>query len=136
MLIKKIILTIVAGLTLFTFFALPTAGVYAGLQEAFTTGGPLGKVADKAGYDTANRTLDSLTITLVDVILSALGLIFLINMIVAGFIWMTSAGNEEKIKKAKGVLIASLIGLLVVIAAYAITFFVFKNIVEASKLVK
>ncbi len=63
---------------------------------------------------------------IIRIVLGFLGTIFLILTIYSGFRWMTSAGNEDAIKKAKGTITAAIIGLVVVLAAYAITYFVFK----------
>lgn len=63
------------------------------------------------------------------IIRTALGLlaaIFLVLMIFAGVQWMTAAGNESKIGKAQETIKAALIGLIIVLAAYAITYFVFR----------
>ncbi len=55
-----------------------------------------------------------------------LGVTFLILMVLAGFRWMNSGGNEETIKKAQETIKNSIIGLILVLAAWAITFFIFK----------
>ena len=54
------------------------------------------------------------------VVLSLLGVIFLVQIVIAGITWMTSSGNEEKITKAKASLLHSAIGLIIVVGAYAI----------------
>lgn len=53
-----------------------------------------------------------------------IGLIFFILMFYAGFVWFTAHGDEEKVTKAKTILKAALIGIGVVVAAYAITNFI------------
>lgn len=50
-----------------------------------------------------------------------LGVVFLGLMIYAGFIWMMARGNEQEVAKAKNIIIYAVIGLVVVLAAYAIT---------------
>lgn len=49
------------------------------------------------------------------------GVAFMILMIVAGTIWMNAGGNEQTVAKAKAVIIAAVIGLIITLAAYAIT---------------
>ena len=73
-----------------------------------------------------NSNLASIISLLIQAALGFLGVIFLILTILAGFKWMTSQGNEDEIKKAQGSLKNSIIGLLIVLAAYAITYTVFK----------
>jgi len=70
---------------------------------------------------------------IIKLFLSFLGVIFIILIIYAGFIWMTAAGNDEKISTAKSTMTAAIIGLAVVLAAYAITYFVIDQILESTK---
>ena len=52
-----------------------------------------------------------------------IGIIFLVLMIYAGFLWMTAGGNETQVTKARSIITNSLIGTLIVIVAYAVTIF-------------
>jgi hypothetical protein len=63
---------------------------------------------------------------IIQIVLSFLGIIFLILIIFSGFRWMTSGGNEEAVKKAQGTIKTAIIGLVIVLTAYSITYFVFK----------
>jgi hypothetical protein len=49
------------------------------------------------------------------------GVAFMILIIVAGTIWMNAGGNEQAVTKAKDTIIAAIIGLVITLAAYAIT---------------
>ena len=60
--------------------------------------------------------------------LGLLGIIFLVLIIYAGFEWMTAQGDEDKVTKAKDTLQRAVIGLIIIIAAYAITYFVFSSL--------
>ena len=62
--------------------------------------------------------------SIIGTILSFVGVAFLILMIYGGILWMTSQGNDTQIKKAKGILINGVIGLIIVILAYAITAYI------------
>lgn len=62
----------------------------------------------------------------INVALSFLGIIAVILVLYGGFLWMTSAGNEDKLKTAKKILINAAIGLLIILTAYAIVQFVFR----------
>lgn len=68
--------------------------------------------------------LSTKTGNIIGVVLSFVGVIFLLLMIFAGLTWMTASGNQEKITKAKDLMINAIIGLVIVLAAYAITVFV------------
>jgi amino acid transporter len=56
--------------------------------------------------------------------LSVIGLIFLIFMVYAGFLWLTARGDDGQVEKARKTIATSIIGLLIVITSYAITVFV------------
>jgi len=45
-------------------------------------------------------------------------------VIYGGFLWMTARGNEQQVTKAKDLIISAVIGLVIVLAAYAITAYV------------
>lgn len=68
--------------------------------------------------------LQTKTGQIVGVVLSFVGVIFLGLMIYAGITWMTAAGNEQQVAKAKSLMINATIGIIVVFAAYAITSFI------------
>lgn len=79
-----------------------------------------------------NTSLSTIISVLIEVVLGFLGVIFLVLTIAAGFKWMASQGNEKEIDAAKSSIKNSVIGLLIVIAAYAITYSVFKYLPFAS----
>lgn len=76
-----------------------------------------------AGYDTSKINLPEKIGKIISIVLSFLGVIFLLLMIYAGYMWMTARGNEDQITKAKTLIKNAIIGLIVVLAAYAVTVF-------------
>ncbi|MFA5184545.1 MAG: hypothetical protein WC456_03390 [Patescibacteria group bacterium] len=76
-------------------------------------------VASSSDYNTAT-SLEDIIATVVRVILSALGLIFILLMFLAGNDWVQAAGNEEKVKKSKDTIRNLAIGLALVLIAYAL----------------
>ena len=69
---------------------------------------------------------------LIRVVLGFLGIIAVIIVLMGGFKWMTAGGNDEKVQDAKKMLIAGVIGLAIILSAYAITTFVVSSILEAT----
>lgn len=67
---------------------------------------------------------------IITVVLGFLGIIFIVIIIYAGFIWLLSNGDDGKIKKAKGMIINSIIAVVIIFLAYAITTFVFSTIIN------
>ncbi len=59
--------------------------------------------------------------TIIGVALSFVGLAFFVLMIYGGFIWMFARGNEQDVEKAKSLIQAAIIGMVIVLSAYAIT---------------
>jgi hypothetical protein len=64
-------------------------------------------------------------------LLSFVGIASLVTFIYAGFMFLISAGNPEKVKKAKDTMFYSVLGVVLAIASYAILSFIFK-ILETS----
>ncbi len=89
---------------------------------------PLGKlesVGQEGGYAQATETtISEIVGTAVNVFLTLLGVIFIILIILAGYNWMTAGGDEEKVTKAKSTIKRAIIGLIIIIGAYAIWVFV------------
>lgn len=62
--------------------------------------------------------------TIIQALLAFIGVLFIILLIYGGFIYMTSAGEMDKVKKAKGLIKNAVIGVLIVMTAYAVTYFI------------
>lgn len=102
-------------------FILTPAVLHAqGLKNA---GGQLGEIGKKSGVDTS-ATVGSVMGTVIATALSLVGIIFLALMVYAGYLWMTARGESSQIEKAQEIIKAALIGIVVVLSAYAITQFV------------
>lgn len=100
--------------------------------HAIETG--LNTTANVAGFNTAGGSQDlaGRIGAIVGIILSFVGVIFLILMIYGGFLWMTAGGESDKIKKAQSLITNALIGLVIIAAAYAITSFVLTRVLETT----
>ena len=83
-----------------------------------------------AGYNTANSSqgLGIIIAQVITAFLGLLGIIFVILIIMAGYKWMTAGGSAEDVKKAQDTIKRAIIGLIIVFAAYAITYFVFSSL--------
>lgn len=92
------------------------------------------RMAGQAGFnpDTSADSVSEVISVVIEAFLGLLGVIFLILIIIAGVNWMTAGGNQDKVDKAKKTLSRALIGLVIVVSAYAITYFVFKYLGEAT----
>jgi TRAP-type C4-dicarboxylate transport system permease small subunit len=86
--------------------------------------------AEAAGFSEPASPVEIIA-ALIGVFLSFLGIIFLILIIYGGFVWMTSGGNETKVLKAKKILERAVVGLIIIMASYGITVFVFNSLQAA-----
>lgn len=114
-----VIATALASLT----FAFPALAASYGLSETQqATGGllPTG-IAGK-------QTIPEVVGAIVSAGLGLIGVVFFLLILYAGFSWMIAMGNTEKVSKAKEMLEAAIIGLVIVLASYAIATFVFTSL--------
>ena len=88
----------------------------------------LGDTAAAAGLSSYGGSLQGAIGTVVGSLLSLIGIIFFIMVIYGGIMWMTSAGNQETVKKSINTVISASIGIVVVLSAYAITNFVLSSV--------
>lgn len=86
--------------------------------------GGLNTTAGTAGIKDTTATPQAVVGRVLQQGISLVGIIFFALILWAGFLWMTSAGNEQRVDEAKNILLAAVIGLIIVAAAYAITRFV------------
>lgn len=54
-------------------------------------------------------------------LLSIIGSLALLMFVYGGMLWMTSAGNSERIKKGKDIIVWAVLGLGIIFSSYAIT---------------
>ncbi len=83
-----------------------------------------------AGYSTL--PIEQLIGQLIQVVLGIVGVLFLVLTVYAGVLWMTAGGTSKNVETAKGILRNSVIGLVIIIAAYALTKFIVDKLVIAS----
>jgi hypothetical protein len=96
-------------------------------QEA--TGGLLPRTLGGA------KNVPELVGVVISLVLGFLGIVFFLLVFYAGLIWMTARGDEGKIEDSKKTIEAAVIGLVIIMAAYALTQFVFTNLGAANKAV-
>lgn len=90
----------------------------------YTATGP-----NSAGYSASTdaNTIAELIGKVTFVVLSLLGIIFVSLTVYAGYLWLTSAGNSEQVKKAQDILKSSVLGIFVILGAFLITTLVYSG---------
>ena len=94
-----------------------------------------GAFMNTSGLQSSTRA-DNIVGSIIKTVLSLLGIVFLILMIISGYQWMIAGGNEDQVSKAKDRIRNAIIGIIIVVLAYAITAFVFKNLPGGSNQVQ
>ncbi len=113
-------LFIVSLISIFALTALPTlATLDVGLNYGTYTG--LGTKDLREGI-----------MTIVQYLFGFLGIIAIIIMLYGGFVWLTSAGSEEKVSQAKKIITAGVIGLVIIFISYALAAFVINQLITAT----
>lgn len=111
------------SLLLAVFFLLPQ------ISLANSTLDNLRKAGVAAGLET-DKPVVQMVGDIINVILGLVASIFVVLMIIAGFRWMTSAGNADQIKTAKATIVNSVIGLAIILFSYALVNFIFTALIN------
>lgn len=120
---KKIIIVIIFVLSLSFLFGL-ARGVMA--QEDYGLGDTKAAASNlpDVGIKDGKADIPGLIGKVVGAGLAFVGVLFFILMIYGGLLWMTAQGNEQQVTKAKDLIIAAVVGLVIVLSAYAITAYI------------
>lgn len=100
------------------------------LKDAFdpASGKPLNTAAVQGGGFNAGATFEGIIGKIITMAIGLIGVIFLILAIYGGYMWMTAHGNDETVEKAKKTIVSAIIGLIIVLAAYAISHYLVSTI--------
>ena len=111
-----------------SFFILPQIALAAESADKYG----LDTTAGEAKLATSQTDLPSMVGKVINYLLGFLGVVFMILVLVGGYLWMTSGGNEEQVKKAKGFITAAVNGLIVVSLAYALAYIIVQSLSKAT----
>lgn len=93
--------------------------------HAVVTSFSIESVGSQIGLGDAD--LKTTVLNIIRLVLGLMTLIAVVLVIYGGFVWLTAAGNEENVEKAKKIISAAVIGLIVILLAWAIVIFVAKT---------
>ena len=80
------------------------------------------------GADLGQGDLPTLVGSFIKLFISLLGVIFLCYTVYAGYLYVSSMGDSEKVSKAKEMLVNGAIGIAIILASYAIATFVISTL--------
>ena len=112
-------------------FAIFIIGDFAYAQDANSLlfGGQQGAIGDILGLGSGDPRI--IIASIIRVLLGFLGILAVGYIMYAGFLWMTSDGDEGKIETAKNILKNAFIGLIIILASFGIASFVISKLYGA-----
>lgn len=84
---------------------------------------PTKKFFDEWGTS-ATQSIGIIVARIINVVMGFLGIVTVALITYAGFLWLTAAGEEDKVKTATKILSQSVIGLLIAMSAWSVSYFV------------
>jgi hypothetical protein len=100
------------------------------MKELFATLANSVKIdPDDIGYEPTIKVANDTTISdIMGVVYLVAGMVAVLVIIVAGFIFVTSRGDQNNIARAKSAILYAVVGLVVIMMAFVITQFIIGSI--------
>ena len=126
---RKLLLITILSLNI--FMVLPAVETV----QAASTLDSLTAAGVRARFTADQLTADprSIAINIINAALTLFGIAFVGLIIYGGWLWMTAAGNQEHVDKAKKVLQWATIGIVIVILSVSISFFIKDSLIKATE---
>lgn len=128
--------TIISAIAAVLFFLAPNALATDRPNLKEQVKGQLDKGAENSGLKIEGEEAPDLRIfgsTMINTMLGAYGIIFVVLMVHAGHKLITAQGNQEDIESAYKVITGAVIGLILVLTSYSIAYFVSKAAQRATR---
>lgn len=119
---KKVFSTFFLGILLFFITVAPVLAQPSSIMEGLEYVEPL---------ELADADPREAVISLISLLMTFLGIIAVIIILYGGFVWLTAAGNEDRVSTAKKIIVAGVIGLIIILAAFLIVNFVVTEVSTA-----
>ncbi len=134
---QKAKMALIAGSTLAMVAAPGLVGADEGLPEIDDDQG--GDAIDAQGLGLyygnriglGTRSLQDTIASIIRVALSLLGIVAVVIILMGGFKWMTAGGNSDEVDKARQLILNGVIGLAIILSAFAISKFVIESLSTA-----
>lgn len=105
------------------------------MVQGYDFSGGLRNIADKSGLNPHPKDqepqLPEIIGAIINAGLSVIGVVCLVIIIIAGYRWMMAEGSEETITKARHSIKSAAIGVIIVLASYAITYYVINTVLPS-----
>ena len=80
-----------------------------------------GDMATADQWMNPDRSVSDIIVAIINIALGVFGVLFTGMIIYSGYVWMFSGGNEEKVGKARKMLVSAVIGAVIIMMSFAIT---------------
>lgn len=127
---KLIISSVLTILVVMSGFFVFGSGSVSAQADNMLWGNQQGNVQNETGLGNADPRI--LIANIIRVVLGFLGIVAVVLIMYAGWLWMTAAGEADKIDRAKKVLISAVIGLVIILMSFAIATFILNKIYDAT----
>lgn len=87
-------------------------------------------IRETAGF--TETDLPTIIANIISVLLSITGMILLALIVYGGFIWFKARGNEKEVERAKNIMTDAIVGLVIIMIAYALSKFVVCSVLKAT----
>ncbi|MFA5048001.1 MAG: hypothetical protein WC516_03100 [Patescibacteria group bacterium] len=131
--IKKALSTAILTVVLGGLLVLPVVVSAQGTGPTTFDGGTNYGLDQAGSWGLGTNDLQSTIKNVINILLGLLGIIAVLIILYGGFMWMTAAGNEDKVEKAKKLIISGIIGIIIILCAYTIAQFVIAGILNATQ---
>jgi len=82
----------------------------------------------------SGSSIEAVIGNVIQALLSIFGIVFLGLMVYGGFVWLKAQGRDDEVSRAKDIIRGAIIGLAIVLSAYAISYFVVNNLVAVTNI--
>ncbi len=121
---------VAAGAVLVAIAFVPIVAVAQSIEAEI--GNQFLEASNAAGAGQQEGELEFVVARIIRASLSLLGIIMVALLVYGGYLWMTAMGNEEQITKAKQIIRNAIIGIAIVLSAYAISVFVIRKLLQSA----
>lgn len=126
---KKIYVLLVGGLLV--PFSIAHAQLEFDPASNYNPGGDITTI-NRVTFLSAGEDPLSISLNLINLSLTFLGTISLLLMLYAGILWFRAGADEEKVTKAKQIIIGSVIGIAITLTSYGIAQLLFYFLYESA----
>lgn len=129
--------TILSIVFVFALGLVLSPNVALGQASGYDATDPLGVKAlegssTSTGIALGRGDLRDTAVSIINIALSLLGIIAVVVILIGGFQWMTAGGEDAKVEKARKWIFSGIIGLAIILSAWAIARFALTSLSKAT----